>query len=109
MLAGRLVAISFPSTAATLVIAQQRDRQVLKLLAGDGLLSLGMLQILDVGLRFGPWLPEFVNSGADPALVSGVDLPRLPHEKRPAFVAYGRQVCAWLRPRFYPLRPKPSI
>jgi ubiquinone/menaquinone biosynthesis C-methylase UbiE len=50
------------------------ERRVLRLLGSRGLLPLRGQRILEVGCGTGHWLRELVKWGADPALVTGIDL-----------------------------------
>lgn len=50
------------------------ERRVLRLLGSRGLLPLKGQRILEVGCGTGHWLRELIKWGADPALVTGIDL-----------------------------------
>jgi SAM-dependent methyltransferase len=50
------------------------ERRILRLLGSRGLLPLQGRRILEVGCGTGHWLRELIKWGADPSLVSGVDL-----------------------------------
>ena len=60
---------------AQLFALQERERIVLKVLASCGIASsLGETQILDVGCGTGYWIRQFVQWGAQPGNIVGVDL-----------------------------------
>jgi ubiquinone/menaquinone biosynthesis C-methylase UbiE len=71
---------------AHLLLAQERERQVLKALKRHGVFELNRTRILEVGSGSGHWLREFIKWGARPENVTGIDLI----EQR---VAQARRLC----------------
>lgn len=71
---------------ANLFSIQERERRVLALLAAHGLSDLASLRILEVGCGSGFWLRQFIQWGARPENLAGVDLL---HSR----VVQGRQLC----------------
>jgi len=63
-----------PFNRGNLFIVQQRERLLLKMLAASGLAELGQRRILEIGCGDGYWLRKFVEYGAAPGNLSGVDL-----------------------------------
>lgn len=61
-------------TDAQVLLIQERERAVLRLLRQAGITRLGDRDILEVGCGSGFWLREFIKWGADPARLVGVDL-----------------------------------
>ncbi len=57
-----------------LFIVQQRERLLLKMLRRHGLANLSNAALLEVGCGDGWWLRKFVEYGADPLNLRGVDL-----------------------------------
>jgi SAM-dependent methyltransferase len=53
---------------------QDRERQVLRLLARQGITDLGAMDLLEVGCGSGAWLRQLVRWGAAPERLAGVDL-----------------------------------
>jgi SAM-dependent methyltransferase len=60
--------------AAYLLLAQERERHALALLAEYGCAPLSSIKILEVGCGSGHWLREFIKWGARPTYLTGVDL-----------------------------------
>jgi ubiquinone/menaquinone biosynthesis C-methylase UbiE len=59
---------------AQLLMIQELERMLLKLLSRHGYQSLEKVRILEVGCGTGHWLQEFVAWGARPENIAGVDL-----------------------------------
>lgn len=59
---------------ANLYLFQRRERQLLALLRRHGLTPLRGRRILDIGCGTGEVLNDFVQYGAEPALLAGIDL-----------------------------------
>ena len=59
---------------ANLFSIQQRERRVLAMLAAHGFADLASLRILEVGCGSGFWLRQFIQWGARPERLAGVDL-----------------------------------
>lgn len=59
---------------SNLLIVQQRERLLLSLLRNSGLSQLDQHKILDLGCGTGFWLREFIQWGAQPGSLYGVDL-----------------------------------
>jgi SAM-dependent methyltransferase len=57
-----------------LLMAQQRERQLLALLRRRGFTALDTKKLLEIGCGTGYWLREFVKWGARPENVTGIDL-----------------------------------
>ena len=72
--------------AAHSLAVQERQDQLLRLLAARGYSSLETTKILDVGCGTGAWLRDFVRWGAQPENLCGVDL-------LPARIAEARELC----------------
>ena len=53
---------------------QERERQMLALLKRNGSASLAAKHILEIGCGTGYWLRQFINWGAQPQNIIGVDL-----------------------------------
>ena len=62
------------SRPANLLIHQQTQQACIGLLARAGLFPLDARRVLDVGCGNGNWMLEFLQWGADPSSVSGIDL-----------------------------------
>ena len=60
--------------AANLFIIQERERRMLALLARHGLAELGALKILEIGCGSGFWIRQFIQWGAKPENLAGVDV-----------------------------------
>ena len=56
-----------------LFLLQQRERQVLALLARAGVRSLRSMRILEIGTGTGAWLRDFIRWGARPEHLAGVE------------------------------------
>lgn len=69
-----------------LFIIQQRERQMLSLLAQSGWKDLASKTLLEVGCGAGYWLREFIKWGARPENLTGIDL-------LPDRVALARRLC----------------
>jgi len=61
-------------SAAHVFQAQEREREVLRLLARHGVTALAELDILEVGCGSGAWLRQLVKWGAAPERLAGIDL-----------------------------------
>lgn len=59
---------------SNLLIVQQRERDLLSLLRNSGLSQIAQYKILDVGCGSGFWLREFIQWGAEPDNLYGLDL-----------------------------------
>ena len=57
-----------------LFLIQEREREILKLLREKGIESLGDKRILEIGCGRGYWLRQFINWGARPENLTGIDL-----------------------------------
>ena len=57
-----------------LFLIQGRERELLSLLRKKGIESLSEKKILEVGCGTGYWLRQFINWGARPQNITGVDL-----------------------------------
>lgn len=62
------------SRPANLLIHQQTARSCIRMLRRAGMFPLSGLRIADIGCGSGTWLLEFIQWGADPANLSGIDL-----------------------------------
>lgn len=71
---------------ANLVMIQDREWRVLRLLTRHGWTSLTGKTILEIGCGAGPWLRDFVRWGAEPENVAGIDL-------LPDLIAEARRRC----------------
>jgi len=60
--------------AGHVLMMQERERQVLKLLAREGFDRLDAQRVLDIGCGRGQWLRDLVKWGARPERITGVDL-----------------------------------
>jgi ubiquinone/menaquinone biosynthesis C-methylase UbiE len=69
------------------MLRQERERKVLELLGRSGMSELRELSILDAGCGTGHWIREFVEWGASPEKIVGVDIL----EDR---IERARQLCA---------------
>ncbi len=74
------------SNPAHLLIVQEREEKLLRLLAERGYASLETTRILEVGCGTGAWLRDFIRWGALPDNIWGVDL-------LPARIAQARELC----------------
>ena len=59
---------------AQLLTIQERERKLLSLLKANGIRSLAQIKILEIGCGEGLWPREFVNWGAKPENLWGIDL-----------------------------------
>ena len=57
-----------------LFLIQEREREIIRLLRKKGIDSFDHLQILEVGCGEGYWIRQFINWGARPENINGVDL-----------------------------------
>ena len=71
---------------ANLFIIQERERRMLALLARHGLSDLSCLRILEIGCGCGYWIRQFVQWGAKPKNLAGVDV-------LPLRIADARRLC----------------
>jgi SAM-dependent methyltransferase len=83
--AGRIGEPCYAESAAGRFLVQERERAVLGLLEGQGLLPLSGLRILEIGCGTGKWLRDLISWGADPESLHGIDL-------LPASVARARRL-----------------
>jgi ubiquinone/menaquinone biosynthesis C-methylase UbiE len=60
--------------AGQLFMLQGQERAVLRALREQGVARLGPLRVLEIGCGSGRWLRQFVQWGADPRNVAGVDV-----------------------------------
>ena len=58
----------------TLCSSHEREEEMASLLRGEGLTSLAGLKILDVGCGRGDTMRQLLEYGADPELLTGIDL-----------------------------------
>jgi ubiquinone/menaquinone biosynthesis C-methylase UbiE len=61
-------------TPANLLMHEQTARSSIAALKGGSMFPLNGRRIADIGCGFGTWLLEFIQWGADPASLAGVDL-----------------------------------
>jgi len=59
---------------AQLFLVQERERRLLELLRQNGISDLADVRILEVGCGTGLWLGDFIQWGARPELLTGLDL-----------------------------------
>lgn len=59
---------------AFVLMVQERERELLRLLSGRGLNDLSETRILEIGCGSGLWLQQFVRWGARPENLTGLDL-----------------------------------
>ena len=59
---------------AYLFMVQERERQLLGLLKKKGIDPLEGIKILEIGCGIGSWLRAFINWGAQPQNITGIDL-----------------------------------
>ena len=75
------------SKPSNLLMQQQTLRSSIRLLHDAGLFPLDGLRVADIGCGSGSWLLEFIQWGADPSLLAGIDLMpariRRAHERIP--------------------------
>jgi SAM-dependent methyltransferase len=74
------------SNPGNLLLVQDRERQVLRLLGKLGCFPLASKAILEIGCGTGYWLRDFIKWGARPAQLTGIDL-------LPDRLAEARQLC----------------
>ena len=72
------------SRPSNLLMHQQTLRSCIRILHGASLFPLDRLRVADIGCGMGSWLLEFVQWGADPSMLGGIDLmpSRLDRAKR---------------------------
>lgn len=74
------------SNAGHVLLIQERERAVVRLLAHEGYLPLAERTVLEVGCGTGEWLREFIRWGARPEHLTGIDL-------LPERIAAARRLC----------------